>query len=251
MTSDPSPLPRFYDAGEAALVVEFGTVVDPTINGWVLALDKALSDLGLAGIRELVPTYRSLMVHYDPLVLNRHALCDEVSRLVSSSIPTESSNPGKRWVLPCCYDGSFGEDLDEVAEIAGLSRDNVISAHTGAKYRVYMYGFAPAYCYLGGLAESLQIPRRQKPRPPHAAGALLVGGGLASITSFAMPTGWYVVGRTPVKLYDPQRSNPFLLRPGDSVRFRPIGPEEFSELEGRMSSEESMLLETENMQAAP
>ncbi|MBZ9798432.1 5-oxoprolinase subunit B family protein [Mesorhizobium sp. ES1-4] len=243
-------LPRFYDAGEAAIVVEFGTVVDPLINGRVLALDRKLSGLGLIGVRELVPTYRSLMVQYDPLVLPRYALCETIADLVSSLDETELSNPGKLWVLPCCYDPSFGEDLDEVAALTGLARDEVISSHAGAQYRVYMYGFAPAYCYLGGLAERLSIPRRQRPRPPHAAGAVLIGGGLASITTFAMPTGWYVLGRTPVKLYDPRRSDPFLVRPGDSVKFSPISPDEFLDLDARISSGESVAL-AGNVAGAP
>ncbi|MCZ3378417.1 5-oxoprolinase subunit B family protein [Rhizobium sp. AG207R] len=248
MTSPSPPLPRFYDAGEAALVVEFGTTVDPAINGWVLALDEKLSALPITGIRELVPTYRSLMVHYDPLILSRQALQVAILEIVSAFEKAERPISGKRWLLPCCYEQSFGEDVDEVAEVTRLSRNQVALVHSATEYRIYMYGFAPAYCYLGGLAKSLQIPRREKPRPPHATGAVMIGGGLASIASFAMPTGWYVLGRTPIKLYDPSRADPFLLRPGDSVRFKPVGPDEFMEFEGRIASGEINFGEIEDIE---
>lgn len=234
--------PRFYDAGEAALVVEFGDTVDPMINGRVLALDASLSRLELPGVRELLPTYRSLLVHYDPLLLSKQILCDAVMGIVAASAQ-RASPPGKRWVLPCCYEQSFAEDLDEVAALTNRGRDDVISLHADAQYRLYMYGFAPAYCYLGGLPEVLRIPRRQRPRPPHATGAILIGGGLASIASFSMPTGWYVIGRTPLRLFAPDQADPFVLRPGDSIQFQRITPGEFAELETRVAAGESPALE--------
>lgn len=232
-------------------MVEFGTIVDPAVSDRVLALDERLSGLSLPGMRELVPTYRSLLIHYDPLLLPRQTLCDAITEVISSLADRPQPAGGRQWVLPCCYEGHFAEDLDEVAGIAGLSRQQVVTAHSSARYRIYMYGFAPAYCYLGGLAESLQIPRRKKPRPPHAAGAVLIGGGLASITTFAMPTGWYVVGRTPVRLYDPRRTDPFPLRPGDGVRFRPIPSEEFQDLLDRANNTaaDSIGLEVEGAEA--
>ena len=238
-----STAPQFYDAGEAALVVEFGDIVDPMINGRVLALDAGLLRLELPGVRELVPTYRSLLVHYDPLLLSKQILCDAVMGIVAALEDHEQPVSGRRWVLPCCYEQSFAEDLDEVASLTGLRRDDVIALHADAQYRLYMYGFAPAYCYLGGLAEVLRIPRRQSPRPPHAAGAILIGGGLASIASFPMPTGWYVVGRTPVKLFAPKLADPFFLRPGDIIQFQPITPDEFSEVAARIAAGDSVALE--------
>lgn len=232
--ASPEPLvPRFYDAGESALVVEFGRTVDPAINDRVLALDAALAAERPAGVRELVPTYRSLMVHYDPLAVSRAGLCESVLALLAKNDGRSQRAKGRHWILPCCYEGQHAEEIDEICRLTGLSPDAVVRAHSTVDYRIYMYGFAPGYCYLGGLPEALAISRREKPRPPHAAGAVLIGGGLASIASCPMPTGWYILGRTPEQLYQPARQNPFLLAPGDTIRFEPIGAGLFAELEER------------------
>ncbi len=244
-------VPRFYDAGETALVVEFGRTVDPAINDRVLALDAALAAEKLVGISELVPTYRSLMIHYDPLAVSRAYLCETVLALAARNKGERQTLGDRHWTLPCCYEGPHGEDLDEVCRLTGLSRDAVIQAHSSADYRIYMYGFAPAYCYLGGLPEALAISRREKPRPPHAAGAVMIGGGLASVTPFPMPTGWYVLGRTPEQLYQPARQNPFLLRPGDTIRFEPIDADLFARLEERALAGEIVARESMRAEEGP
>jgi KipI family sensor histidine kinase inhibitor len=114
----------------------------------------------------------------------------------------------------------------------------VVSIHAAAAYRVYMYGFAPGFTYLGGVDEAITVSRRSKPRPPHAPGAVLVGGGLGAVATFAMPTGWYVVGRTPERLYAPDRPMAFLLEPGDELRFEPIDATTFAALEARANAGE-------------
>ncbi|MDB5648392.1 allophanate hydrolase subunit 1 [Methylobacterium sp.] len=222
---------RFRDAGETALVVEFGCSVDPVLNARVLALDQALSERAIPGLRETVPTYRSLMIHYDPLVLDRADLC----RIVSECIATApaSARSGHLWTLPCCYDPACAEDLDAVAAWAGLSASRVAERHGAAAYRVYMYGFAPGFAYLGGLPDDLAIARRQTPRPPHPANAILIGGGLAAVATFPMPTGWFVIGRTPERLYSETRSQTFLIEPGDSLRFEAIDAATFAALDAR------------------
>jgi inhibitor of KinA len=232
--TDPDAV-RFRDAGEAALVVEFGARVDPALNARVLALDAALAQDPVAGMLETVPTYRSLMIHYDPLVLDRDALAARVGGLLDR--PPAGSRPGRTWTLPCCYDPALAEDLAEdlgaVADWAGLAPADVAARHASGTYRVYMYGFAPGFAYLGGLPEALAIPRRRTPRPPHPANALLVGGGLAAVATVPMPTGWYVVGRTPERLYSEARPQSFLVEPGDGLRFEPIDAATFTALEAR------------------
>ena len=228
--------PRFLDAGEAALVVEFGRTVDPALNNRVLALDAALRAAPPGGVRECVPTYRSLMIHYDPLRIGRDTLVSAVEAALTVEPAGERSSAS--WTLPCCYDPQCAEDLAEAAGELGLAPDSVVRQHTGATYRVYMYGFAPGFAYLGGLPEPLALPRRLAPRPPHAAGAVLVGGGLCAVATFAMPTGWYVVGRTPERLFAPERHDAFLLQAGDGLRFEPIDHPTFLALEGRTRSGE-------------
>ena len=235
-SADPLPVatyPRFLNAGETALVVEFGDSVDPAINARVLALDAALRENPPAGVRECVPTYRSLMIHYDPLQLDRHRLI-RIAReaAVASSAPT--AQPAT-WILPCCYEPPYSEDLDEAAQLLKLGRDEIIALHSMASLRVYMYGFAPGQLYLGGLPEALVISRRPEPRPPHPAGSVLIGGGLGVVAPFVMPTGWYVLGCTPERLYAPERTNPFFIQPGDNLRFEPVGVSDFRLLEQRAS----------------
>jgi inhibitor of KinA len=228
--------PRFLDAGEAALVVEFGDTVDPAINDQVLAIDAVLRADPPAGTREFVPTYRSLMIHYDPLEIDRDTLVAMVHRAMAAA--TEWRGEAATWTLPCCYDASLAEDLDEAAGILGLTRDAAVALHAKASYRVYMCGFAPGQPYLGGVPEALVISRRPTPRPPHAAGAVLLGGGLRVVAPFAMPTGWYVIGRTPERLYAAERRDAFLIKAGDVLRFDPIDLATFRELEQRAASGE-------------
>jgi KipI family sensor histidine kinase inhibitor len=238
---DPGPAtasraPRFLDAGEAALVVEFGDVVDPSINDRVLALDAVLRADPPAGTREFVPTYRSLMIHYDPLQIDRDTLVAIISRKAAAVV--EWRGEGTSWTLPCCYDPVLAEDLDEAAGLLGLTRDQAAALHAKATYRVYMCGFTPGQPYLGGVPEALVISRRPAPRPPHAAGAVLIGGGLCVVAPFMMPTGWYVIGRTPERLYAAERKDAFLIQAGDILRFDPIDLSTFRQLEQRTASGE-------------
>jgi inhibitor of KinA len=228
--------PRFLDAGEAALVVEFGDTVDPAVNDRVLALDAALRADPPAGAREFVPTYRSLMIHYDPLQIHRDTLISIVRRMMAGL--ADWRGEGTSWTLPCCYDPALAEDLDEAAEILGLTRDEAVALHTKATYRVYMCGFTPGQIYLGGVPDALKISRRATPRPPHAAGAVSIGGGLGTVVPFVMPTGWYVIGQTPERLYAAERKDAFLIQAGDLLRFDPIDLATFRNLEQRAASGE-------------
>jgi inhibitor of KinA len=230
------PEPRFLDAGEAALVVEFGREVEPAANDTVLALDAVLAAAQIDGLRELVPTYRSLMIHYDPLVLERGALVEIVSGALRQR-GGKTAEP-RHWLLPCCYDLPYGEDLDDAAGILRLTRDRAIALHIAGRYRVYMYGFAPGYAYLGGLPPELAISRRATPRPPHPPGSVMIGGGLCGVATFPMPTGWYVLGRTPERLYAGERAEAFLIRPGDILCFEPVDVATFDALDARAAAGE-------------
>ena len=227
---------RFLDAGEAALVVEFGAGVDPAVNDRVLALDAALSERVLAGVRESVPTYRSLMIHYDPLVLGRAALIDAIRTIETG--PLKPRAPVDRWTIPCCYDPSIAEDLNEVAATTGLTPERVVALHSGATYRVYMYGFAPGFCYLGGVPKELVVSRRATPRPPHPPNTVLLGGGLTLVATFAMPTGWWIMGRTPERMFALERKPVFLVGIGDELRFEAVDAATLEQLEARAASGE-------------
>jgi len=227
---------RFLDAGEAALVVEFGAGVDPAVNDRVLALDAALLERTLAGVRESVPTYRSLMIHYDPLVLGRAALIDAIRSIETG--PLRPRAPLDRWTIPCCYDPSIAEDLNEVAATTGLTPERVVALHSGATYRVYMYGFAPGFCYLGGVPKELVVSRRATPRPPHPPNTVLLGGGLTLVATFAMPTGWWIMGRTPERMFALERKPVFLVGIGDELHFEAVDSATLEQLEARAASGE-------------
>ena len=164
----------------------------------MLALDAALGKRALPGVVELVPTIRSLMIHYDPLVIDRAALIDAVRGIETGAAETK---PARRWTIPCCYDPQFGEDIATIAEQLGMTPERVVALHSGATYRAYMYGFLPGFCYLGGLPKELTVSRRVTIRPPHPTGTIMIGAGMGLITTFAMPTGWWLVGRTPERMF--------------------------------------------------
>jgi inhibitor of KinA len=222
------PKPRYLPAGESALVVEFGDTIDPKIHDRVLALDAALQQAIWDGVIETVPTYRSLMIHFNPRRLTAEALVDSLAGLDYASAPPRTRR--QLWRIPACYDSPHGEDIAELAALLGLSPAQIIGLHLGARYRVYMYGFAPGFTFLGGLPEELKIPRRAVPRPPAPPGSLLIAGGQALIASCAMPTGWYGIGRTPVKMFDPRREQVFLADIGDELCFERIDPVVFDAL---------------------
>ena len=218
-------LPRYLPAGESALVVEFGDTIDPKIHDRVLALDEAVRQANWEGVNETVPTYRSLMIHFDPRRLTTEALADALGELDYASAPPRTRR--QLWRIPACYDAPHGEDIAEIAALLGLSPAQIIGLHLGARYRVYMYGFAPGFTFLGGLPNELTIPRRAVPRPPAPQGSLLIAGGQALIAGCAMPTGWYWIGRTPVKMFDPRRGQIFLAGIGDELCFERIDPAAF------------------------
>jgi KipI family sensor histidine kinase inhibitor len=219
--------PRYLAAGESALVVEFGERIDEAINDRVLALDQAVAAAHLMGVIETVPTYRSLMIHFDPRRTSTSALTDAVRRLNPTSAPRRQPRHRR---IPVCYDSPFAEDLGEVASILGLPREEIVALHSGALYRVYMFGFAPGFTFLGGLPDALAIPRRPAPRPPVPPGSLLIAGGQALIASISMPTGWYQIGRTPARMFDQRREPMVLADIGDTISFERIDAAAFAEL---------------------
>ncbi len=225
--------PRLLDAGETALVVEFGSVIGDELSERVVALDRAMSVEPPGGVLECVPTYRSLMIHYDPLVLSRDALADVVRERLSRAQSVDRKPV--TWRIPACYDPDFAEDLPFVAETIGLTQDQVIHLHATTPYRVAMYGFAPGWAYLSGLPAALALPRRTSPRARIPGQSLIVAGGQAIVAGDAMPSGWHILGRTPERLFTQGRTPPFLVGVGDRITFRPITRPEFDALAARVA----------------
>lgn len=218
MTSEPTE-PLFLPSGDSALVVEFGTAIAPQINARVLALDAALGRHRIPGLVETVPTYRSLMVQFDPLLFDISAFT-ALARELSAGLDAVAA-AGRRWKVPVIYGGPFGIDLEATAERHKLTPAQLIERHSSAVYRVYMIGFMPGFVYLGGLDPALATPRRLDPRPTSPAGTISIGGIQALIAGAAMPSGWHLLGRTPVRTFMPGRDPAFLIAAGDEVVFAP------------------------------
>jgi TIGR00370 family protein len=224
--------PRFLDAGDCGLVVEFGDGIDEAVNARVLRLDADLTTASLDGIRETVPTYRSLLILYDPRRIRRQALRDRVTALIANAAGSLETGSHRLWHIPVCYGGPCGEDLDLVAAQHGLTSEEVVRLHSGATYRVYMIGFMPGFAYLGGLPEAIHTSRRTTPRQKTPPRSVSIGGKQAAVSPpMAIPSAWQMLGQTPVHVYDPRRGErPFLLSSGDLVRFEPITMTEYERL---------------------
>jgi KipI family sensor histidine kinase inhibitor len=221
---------RFLPAGDSGLVIEFGTSIDKALNDQVRALAVALEAAQLPGLLEVVPTYRSLGVQYDPVRLSGEVLRERVEALLATLDP--SRLPPPRVVrLPTCYGEEFGPDLPFVAEHAGLSEADVLRLHSETRYHVYMIGFTAGFAYLGGLPEKLHTPRLPSPRTQTPRGAVGIGGSQTGAYSAETPGGWRLIGRTPLPLFDPTQAPPTPMQPGDIVQFDPISREEYDRLE--------------------
>lgn len=223
--------PTILPCGDCALILQIGETVDTEANARIIALAAELEARALPGIWEIVPTYRSLLVRYDPEEVRGADL--ERQLLDAFDHPARAGAEARLWTVPCLYGGEAGQDLDELASMKGMSPDEVVAMHSGAQYRIYMIGFAPGFAYLGGLPEALHTPRLAKPRQNIPAGAIGIGGQQGNINSVASPSGWRYLGWTPVRPFDPARAEPFLFRAGDYIRFRPIGTDEAEALSAR------------------
>jgi KipI family sensor histidine kinase inhibitor len=226
MTAPISP-PRLLPSGDSAITVEFSRHIDDEANRRVLALDQAMAHEPIAGVSETVPTYRSLLVHYDPAQLDFETLGKRLLALAARPLP--KSERVRHWRVPVAYGGEHGIDLEDVAKTLGTAPDDIVARHIAGDYRVAMIGFTPGWSYLSGLQESLHMPLRQNPRLLTPAGTISVGGVQAGIQCLAGPSGWHLLGCTPVRTYQLHRDPTFLLEPGDHVKFYQIDAKTYAE----------------------
>ena len=222
-------LPRILASGDSAVTVEFGKTIDQNINRSVLSLDRAVARAAIAGIRETVPTYRSLLVHYDPVLIGYESISEKL--LTLAQLPVAQDSAVRRWRIPVVYGGNHGADIDDVARAHGITTDDVIALHTKSTYSVAMIGFTPGFAYLSGLDPALGTPRRENPRTQTPSGTISIGGNQACVQCLAAPSGWHLLGRTPVRTFHLQRDPVFLMEPGDTVNFHAIAVREFDALE--------------------
>jgi 5-oxoprolinase (ATP-hydrolysing) subunit B len=219
--------PRLLPSGDSAITVEFSRTIDDAANRRVLALDRTLSREPIVGVTETVPTYRSLLVHYDPLQIDFDALGGKLTAL--AQLPAPPSTKARRWRIPVVYGGEHGIDLEDVAKTLKTTPDDIVARHIAGDYRVAMIGFTPGWSYLSGLEDSLQMPRRQNPRLLTPAGTISIGGVQTGVQCLAGPSGWHLLGQTAVRTYQLHRDPIFLLEPGDQITFSAVDAKTFAE----------------------
>jgi inhibitor of KinA len=213
--------PRYRAIADHAVLIEFGEKIDDDIHSRVVSLDDALRESELLGFLEAVPAYASLLVSFDPLATNHRTVIDHVATLIEAAKTSTSAQTFR--TVEVCYDPDLAPDLKAVAEATGLSPDEVINAHLCGDYKVFMYGFAPGYAYLAGVPQMIQRPRKPAAVRGVHAGSVLIAGPQCLVSTLTMPTGWWIIGRSPTRIFDRQNDErPFLFDVGDTVSFRRI-----------------------------
>jgi inhibitor of KinA len=220
--------PRFLPSGDSAITVELGDEVDRRISARVVRLHCHLAAQPLPGVIETLPTFRSLLVSFDPRRTDPAALRSAIAAIVGEM--SDGPLPSRRWTIPVCYDPEFGLDIGEVANLAGMTSAQVVECQASVVYYVYMVGFLPGYAYLGDTPEPLRLPRRANPRTRVPPGSLAIATGFASIYPFESPGGWHIIGRSPVRFFDTAAEEPALLAPGDEICFEPIALDRYEAL---------------------
>lgn len=224
---------RIVPAGDAAIVVEFEARIDPAVNAQAIALAEAVQAAAVAGVRDVVPTYRSVAIHFDPLRTDIDALTEHIDRTVARADSTAvvTRAPIR---IPVCYGGEIGPDLAAVAAFARCSEEAVVHTHTATTYRVFMLGFVPGFAYLGIVDERIAAPRHAVPRVRVPARSVAIAGLQTGIYPTETPGGWQIIGRTPLDPFDPNRPEPFLMKAGDAVQFYAIERNEFVSLKSEV-----------------
>lgn len=222
---------QFQPLGDTGVRIGFGNRIDPEINRAIRSFSNQLKQTPIAGVVEWVPAYTSLTVYYRPWDISYPALLQALKEIDRIRKPVPEADL-KTIDIPVFYGGEYGPDLEDVARINGLHPEEVIQIHSEPVYLVYMLGFAPGFPYLGGLSQKIATPRLEKPRARIPAGSVGIAGSQTGVYPLETPGGWRIIGRTSLRLYDPKRKPPVLLKAGDSIRFCPVTQEEYPRIEG-------------------
>ena len=228
---------KILTAGDSSLLVEFGKEISPDINRRIAATIQLMREQNIEGVVDVIPAFCSLLINYDPRVVRYDQMKKRIEGLVSVDVRT-GNQAKKIYEIPVLYGGEYGPDLPHIAEHAGLSQEEVIQIHSSADYLIYMLGFLPGFCYLGGLDERIHTPRLANPRLKFPAGSVGIGGSQTGIYPLDSPGGWQLMGMTPVKTYDPNREVPILVQAGEYIRFVPIDEAEYKRIQELVAKNE-------------
>lgn len=212
--------PAFIPVSDHAVLVQYGTTFSDDLLQSVQALDRALASQPPHGLLEVTPALVNLLIVFDPLKTDHDDLIQAVRPLLGERLSNDAGSTVH--TVEVCYDPAFAPDLSAVAQSTGMSMANVADMHAGAEYLVGMYGFAPGYAYLAGTPEAIRVPRKKTPVRDVPAGSVIIAGAQCLITTLDMPTGWSIIGRSPVRVLRAEQEKPFLFEVGDQIRFKPI-----------------------------
>lgn len=237
---------KILSCGECAVTVEFSREMDSRAGEAAVRLAGELRQRNAAGICEVIPTYRSVTICYDPFVIS----FNEVKKLTASCMRrsggSNQKNAVQRFYIPVCYGGRFGADLEYIVRETGLDMREIVRRHIGREYPINMIGFLHGFPYLSGMDETIAVPRLENPRELIPAGSVGIGGKQTGVYPIASPGGWRLIGRTPVRLYDPHRNPPVLYTAGDRIRFYPISEQEYARIEAEVAAG-SYIVKTEEV----
>ena len=227
---------KFLTAGDSAIVMEFGDTIEKEINAKIAAVVENLKKKNIDGILDILPTYRSILINYDPVKISYGEMVETLKGLSKSDKANESDEV-RLIEIPTLYGKEYGPDIDFVAENANLSVDEVIKIHSGTDYLVYMMGFIPGFTYLGGLDERIATPRLKSPRLKIDAGSVGIAANQTGMYPLESPGGWQLIGRTPLKLFDDTKEPPVFIQAGDYIRYVPIDRKEYDEIEKEVAND--------------
>lgn len=217
---------KILTAGDSSLLIEFGKTISPEINRKITVTVQLIKMQQIEGVVDVIPAFCSLLINYDPRVISYEDISERIRHLLKMDVKMDEGRK-KVYEIPVCYGGEYGPDLANIAEHAGLTEEEVIRIHSSRDYLIYMLGFLPGFCYLGGLDERIHTPRLANPRLKISAGSVGIGGSQTGIYPLDSPGGWQLMGMTPVKTYDPDRQVPILVEAGDYIRFIPVDEQEY------------------------
>lgn len=234
---------RYLPSGDSSLIIEVGNEISENINKKIRDLVYCINKAKIKGIVELIPTYSTILISYDPIKISFNGLVEKLKEVEKNM--KEIKLPEALVIhIPTLYGGEYGKDIQYVSKHNNITTKEVIKIHSEAKYLVYMLGFTPGFPYLGGMSEKISTPRLKTPREKIPAGSVGIAGSQTGIYPIDSPGGWRLIGRTPIKLFNLDREKEVLLKAGDYLKFYPIDEEEYKEIEKKVKSNEYQIKKT-------
>ena len=226
---------KILTEGDSSILIAFKQEISPEVNAKISAVVKLLRQQQTPGIVDVIPAFASLLINYNPQVISYHDLKERLEALLKMDMGTEQTAKVV-YEIPVCYGGKYGPDIENIAQNAGISVEEVIEIHSSRDYLIYRLGFLPGFCYLGGLDERIHTPRLANPRLAIPAGSVGIGGSQTGIYPMDSPGGWQLMGKTPVRTYDPDREVPILVNAGEYIHFCPIDEAEFDRIKAEVDA---------------